>query len=62
MSLLDELEALRNEVEKLKKENSDLSDQCRPLKDMPKDQYELLRLLDRRQLEIARLTGQQTLS
>jgi nucleoprotein TPR len=54
------ISGLKREVDVLTKENLSLKEQNRPPPEVPGDRYELLRLLDRRQLEITRLTEEWT--
>ena len=58
LSLSDHaLAALQSQVDALTEENQSLREQVQPPPEVPGDRYELLRLLDRRQLEVTRLTG-----
>ena len=52
------LAALQSQVDALTEETQSLREQVRPPPEVPGDRYELLRLLDRRQLEVTRLTGE----
>ena len=52
------LSALQTSIDDLTEEKQTLQDQVRPPPEVPGDRYELLRLLDRRQLEVTRLTGE----